>query len=66
MTNYSAVTKILLVDSQDASADSVSGSSANTVTTYIETLDSTTNQIISVTETPVSNNKTRVCIIHKG
>lgn len=65
MAAYAVTTKILLVDSNDSAADSVTGSAAKTVSDYIETLDLTTNAIYYFTVTPVSNSKVQVMIVHK-
>jgi hypothetical protein len=66
MAAYNTITKILVVDSRDDRADSVSGSSAKTINDYIQTLDSTTNQIISINTSPLTSQLTRVQIVHLG
>jgi hypothetical protein len=65
MAAYNVKTKILIVDSQDVTVDTSAGA-AKTISDYIETLDSTTNAIVAVSVTQISNTKTRVQIIHLG
>ena len=65
MAAYNTVTKIFIVDSTDVTADSATGA-AKTINDYIQTLDSTTGAILSITSNSVSNTKTRVQIIHLG
>mgnify|MGYP001222962017 CR=1 FL=1 len=66
MAAYNTVTKIFVVSSTDVQSDSTAGSAAKTINDYIQTLDSTTNAIVSITSSPVSNTLTRVQIIHLG
>lgn len=66
MAAYSVTTKILIVDSNNTAADSVTGSAAKAISDYIETLDSTTGAIYFLTITPISNSRVHVCIVHKS
>ena len=67
MANYAVTTKVILHNGPDDGADNVSGSYANRVSTYIETLDSSTESVISIHSVPlVSSNLIMTIIVHNG
>ena len=62
MTNDDVTTKIMVLDSQDSTADSSSGS-ANSITTYLETI-ANTKTIRGFSVTPSGSSKMTVVIVH--
>ena len=67
MAKYAVTTKVILHNGPNDDADTVAGSYAKKVSDYIETLDSTTQAIISVESVPlVKSNLIMTVIIHNG
>lgn len=62
MTNFNVTTKILVVESQDVTADTSTGS-AKTISDYIDSI-ANTKTIRSIFAVPISNTMMSVVIIH--
>jgi hypothetical protein len=63
MAAYNVTTKVLLVDSNDARADTTSGSTAKAISDYLESVDSS-KTIRNISVAQVSNTTVMVLIVH--
>lgn len=64
MANYAVITKVIIHNKISGDADTVEGSYAKKVSDYIESLDSTTNAIISIHSIQLSSGHIMTVIVH--
>lgn len=64
MANYAVVTKVIVHNRRVDELDSVEGSYANKISDYIESIDSTTQAIISMNSVELSDGSVMTVIVH--